>query len=310
MRTSTNKPTYLTDSRPDDSSAGATMSPWIVTDPFIEPSQRAPGPGVAGTILATGSPRRVTRTGFRVRATRSRIAGQVALNLEISICSMNQSYDGQVSRSEWASASRDVARIWRAVPATMKRCPKSTVTRIAAFAIAGATGCATVPETAWNVPEVEGLEDEVVCSGTCAEEWERAKEWVKKHSGYPYPADVTAKPDRIEASRVPIHNCESVSQTRRKSLCPELPLASEPLGFGDPVGFDGAVRIGQIFADGGPHWTFLVLRQAMESGSSRVRLVQRCHARGGSRACDVPTLRENRQDRFRRFVRTGEHLSH
>lgn len=186
---------------------------------------------------------------------------------------------------------------------------KQIVIVITAFAIAGAAGCATVPEARWPGPEVEGTEDEVVCSGACEDEWRRAEAWIKKHSGYPFPAEVTVKPDRIEASRIPIHDCESVPQTRRQSLCPDLPLASEPLGFGDPVGFNGTVRIGQVYADGGPHWTFLVLRQEMESGSFRIRLAQRCHARGGFSACDVPTLRENRQDRFRRFVRTGEHLS-
>lgn len=190
----------------------------------------------------------------------------------------------------------------------MKPSWKRTIARITVFTIAGAAGCATVPETQWAVPEVEGAEEEVVCSGACEEEWRRAEEWVKKYSGYPFPAEVTVMPDRIEASRIPIHNCESVPQTRRRSLCPALPLASEPLGFGDPVGFDGAVRIGQLVADGGPHWTYLVLRQEIEGGSFRLRLVQTCHARGGSRTCDVPTLREDRQDRFRRFVRSGELL--
>lgn len=183
-----------------------------------------------------------------------------------------------------------------------------TAIRIAAVAAGGLAGCATVPETAWNVVEVEGVEEEVVCSGACEEEWGRAEEWVKKYSGYAFPAEIVVTPDRIEASRIPIHNCESPARTNHQSLCPELPLASEPLGLGDPLGFTGAVNIGQLFADGGPHWSFLVLRQAMESGSFRFRLVQRCHARGGPRACDVPTLRGNRQDRFRRFVRTGELL--
>ena len=185
---------------------------------------------------------------------------------------------------------------------------KGILIGITAVAIVVAAGCATVPESAWTVPDMEGAEEEVVCSGPCEEEWRRAEEWIKKHSGYLFPAEVTVKPDRIEASRIPIHNCESVPQTRRPSLCPELPLASEPLGFGDPVGFSGAVRIGQLVADGGPHWTFLVLRQAIEDELFRLRLVQTCHARGGSKACDVPTLREDRQDRFRRFVRTGEYL--
>lgn len=204
---------------------------------------------------------------------------------------------------------RDVARISHALLATMKLSQKRSIAWIAALAIAGAAGCATVPETAWTVPEVDGAEEEVVCSGACEEEWRRAEEWVKKYSGYPFPAEVTVKPDRIEASRIPIRNCESVPQTRRQSLCPDLPLASEPLGFGDPVGFNGAVRVGQIYAEGGPHWTFLVLRQAIESDSFRIRLTQRCRSRSGPKVCDSPTLRANRQDRFRRFVRTGEHLS-
>jgi len=190
----------------------------------------------------------------------------------------------------------------------MKLFRKRSIAWIAAHAIAGAAGCATVPETASTLPEVEGAEDEVVCSGACEAEWRRAEEWVKKHSGYPFPAEVTVKPDRIEASRIPIHNCESVPQTRRGSLCPELPLASEPLGFGDPVGFNGTVRIGQVYADGGPHWPFLVLRQAMESGSFRLRPSQPCRSRLGPKASDSPGLRTNRQDRFRRFVRTGELL--
>lgn len=202
-----------------------------------------------------------------------------------------------------------MARIWHAL-STMKLFRKRSIAWIAALAIAGAAGCATVPETASTLPEVEGTEEEVVCSGACEEEWGRAEEWVKKHSGYPFPAEVTVKPNRIEASRIPIHTCESVPQTRRGSLCPELPLASEPLGLGDPVGFNGAVRIGQLYADGGPHWTFLVLRQAMGSGSFRIRLAQHCRSRSGPKACDSPGLRTNRQDRFRRFVRTGELLPH
>lgn len=200
--------------------------------------------------------------------------------------------------------SRDVARISHAALATMKPCWRIVVW-IATLAIAGAAGCATVPETASTLPEVEGAEEEVVCSGTCEEEWGRAEGWIKKHSGYPFPAEVKVKPDRIEASRIPIHNCRIVSQRFRQSLCPELPLANEPLGFGDPVRLTGGDRL----ADGGPHWTSLVLRQAMESGSFRIRLAQHCRSRGGPNACDSPGLRRNRQDSFRRFVRTGEHLS-
>lgn len=200
-----------------------------------------------------------------------------------------------------------MARISHALLATMKLSQKRSIAWIAALAIAGAAGCASVPETAWTVPEVDGAEEEVVCSGACEEEWGRAEEWVKKYSGYPFPAEVTVKPDRIEASRIPIRNCESVPQTRRQSLCPDLPLASEPLGIeiDDPPGS----MLGKTFADGGPHWTFLVVRQTPKSGWSSIRLIQACHARRGSRACGAPGILRHRQDRFRRFVRTGEHLS-
>lgn len=95
---------------------------------------------------------------------------------------------------------------------------KQIVMVITAFAIAGAAGCATVPETAWTVPEVEGAEEEVVCSGACEEEWRRAEEWVKKYSGYPFPAEVTVTPDRIAAARVPLEDCVSVPLARRQFL--------------------------------------------------------------------------------------------
>ena len=133
--------------------------------------------------------------------------------------------------------------------------------RIGALAIAGLAGCATVPETAWTALEVEGVEQEVICSGACDEEWRRAKEWIKKYSGYAFPAEVVVKPDRIEAFRVPFRDCVSVPQARRQFLarCTRPPLASEPLGFGDTD--DPFSRIGKAFADGGPHWTFLVLRE-------------------------------------------------
>jgi hypothetical protein len=189
-------------------------------------------------------------------------------------------------------------------------CRNGIVIRIGALAIAAWTGCATVPETAWNVLEVEGMEAEVVCSGACEEEWRRAEEWVKKYSGYAFPAEVVVTPDRIEAMRLPLDNCESIPRPRRWSLadCPRLPLASEPLGLGidDPP---AAVRIGKTLADGGPYWTFLVFREPIASDSFRVRLVQSCRSRSGPRACDLPGIRRNRQDRFRRFVGTGEHLS-
>ena len=158
------------------------------------------------------------------------------------------------------------------------------------------------------MPEVEGAEEEVVCSGACEAEWRRAEEWVKKHSGYPFPTEVNVTPDRIEALRLPIRDCESVPQTRRGSLCPELPLASEPLGFGNPFERSARSRTPRRFAEGGPHWTFLVVRTAEDGGRSQIGLVQLCHAERGRGACVAPGIREHRQDRFRRFVRTGEHL--
>lgn len=206
------------------------------------------------------------------------------------------------------SSLRELARISHAPRATMKPGWKTTVARITVFAIVGAVGCATVPETRWAVPDVEGTEEEVVCSGACEAEWRRAEEWVKKHSGYPFPAEVTATPDRIEAPRVALHDCVSVPLSRSQFLarCNRPPLASEPLGFGDT--HDPYSRIGKTFADGGPHWTFLVLRQTQERDLSSIRLVQTCHSRRGSRACGGTGIRRHRQDRFRRFVRTGELL--
>ena len=187
---------------------------------------------------------------------------------------------------------------------------KPIVMVITAFAIAGAAGCATVPEPAWSVPEVHGVEEEVVCSGACEEEWGRAEEWIKKHSGYPFPAEVTVTRDQITAARLPFLNCVSVPQSRRQFLagCSRPPLASEPLGIGFGEQEPGS-RVGKLFADAGPHWQFLVRRQAMESGSFRIRLAQRCLSESGPKACDSPELRRSRQDRFRRFVRTGELLS-
>ena len=70
-------------SHSEGSDTGAMTSPWISTEPFIEPSQRDAGFGAGGMILATGCPRRVIRIGSRVRATRSNTAKQVALNFEI-----------------------------------------------------------------------------------------------------------------------------------------------------------------------------------------------------------------------------------
>ena len=70
-------------SHSEGSDTGAMTSPWISTEPFIEPSQRDAGLGAGGMILAIGCPRRVIRIGSRVWATRSNTAKQVALNFEI-----------------------------------------------------------------------------------------------------------------------------------------------------------------------------------------------------------------------------------
>ena len=212
------------------------------------------------------------------------------------------------------ASSADPNCSWRAAPPRRHRWGmmmtpyrKGIVIPIAS-AIGALAGCATSPETLWTTPEVEGVEAEVVCSGVCAEEWRRAEEWVKKYSGYPFPAEVAVTPDRIAASRVPLHDCVSIPQTRSQFLarCSRPPLASEPLGFGDD---DSMGMIGKWLADGGPHWTFLVLREAKESGGSQIRLVQRCWSERGPRACRAPGIHRSRQDAFRRFVRTGEHLS-
>lgn len=178
---------------------------------------------------------------------------------------------------------------------------------IAAVAVGGIAGCATTPEVDRNPVLVEGTEEEVVCSGACEEEWRRAEEWVKKYSGYPFPAEVTVTPDRITAARLPYLDCESVPQTRRPSGCPDLPLASEPLGIGLGENEPGS-RIPRMFAEPGPQWTFLVRRDVQEDGSSRIRLLQYCRRDHGV-TCAAPGIAETRQDDFRRFVRTGERSS-
>lgn len=174
-------------------------------------------------------------------------------------------------------------------------------------AIAGLAGCATVPEMGRDGFIAEGAEEEVLCSGACEEEWRRAEQWVKKYSGYAFPAEVSVTTDRISAVRVPFSSCVSVPQTQHQFLapCSRPPLASEPIGFGENER-TGTVGVGTFVADGGPHWTFLVVREAQEAGVSRIRLAQRCWSRS-SRACSVVLgLGGYRQDAFRRFVRTGE----
>lgn len=72
--------------------AGETMSPVICPVPARAPSQPEGRSGVeGGTTSATGTPKRVTNTGLRVLRTRSRTAKQVALKLEMAICSMARS---------------------------------------------------------------------------------------------------------------------------------------------------------------------------------------------------------------------------
>src|ERR1700730_13434974 len=64
------------------------MSPTILPEPAMAPIQLfGSGGGVGGTISATGSPKRVTLTGFFVLRTRSMTEREVALNLEIAISS-------------------------------------------------------------------------------------------------------------------------------------------------------------------------------------------------------------------------------
>src|SRR5262245_27322652 len=75
-----------TASHSSSSEAGETTSLRILTRPAMHPNQDfGRGDGAGGTTRATGSPRRVTRTGRPVRLTRSKTARQVALNSEIVI---------------------------------------------------------------------------------------------------------------------------------------------------------------------------------------------------------------------------------
>src|ERR1039457_4219685 len=61
------------------------MSPKVSSEPLMRPSQHCLGNTLEGNTSATGLPKRVTRTGLRVRRTSSRTARQVALNREIAI---------------------------------------------------------------------------------------------------------------------------------------------------------------------------------------------------------------------------------
>src|SRR5471032_1264985 len=74
---------------------GPTMSPETSTDSLMQPSQDGFGEGAGGRISATGLPKRVTRTGVRVRRTSASTARQVALNFEIAISCMTLLYHSQ-----------------------------------------------------------------------------------------------------------------------------------------------------------------------------------------------------------------------
>ncbi len=82
--------------------AGAMTSPGR-NQPFL-PCSRANWldffGAEGGTISATGTPNRVTRRGFLVLPTRSRVARQVALNLEIAISSISAAFHPNVPWSK------------------------------------------------------------------------------------------------------------------------------------------------------------------------------------------------------------------
>ena len=66
----------------------------------------APGGAGGGSIRAIGVPKRVTRTGWRVFATRSRTAGQVALNLDMRISCIGGAYHGRGPQSNRTQGDR------------------------------------------------------------------------------------------------------------------------------------------------------------------------------------------------------------
>ncbi len=171
---------------------------------------------------------------------------------------------------------------------------------IVAAALWSFGGCATIPEAGRDAFAVKGVAEPIFCSGGCEEEWRRAEEWAKKHSGYAFPAEIVVTPDRIEALRSGALQCNFFDRTRRHRPgvgCVEFPLASEPLGPMDPP--PEPVAAGNRAA-ANSHPTFLILREELGDGRSRVRLVE-VRDVGDGRAV-------SRQDSFRRFVRTGEVL--
>ena len=174
--------------------------------------------------------------------------------------------------------------------------------RLAGIAVLVAIGlgaCATTSGGTWDAFEVEGAEEPVLCSGGCEEEWRRAEEWAKKHSGYAFPAEILVTEERIEALRSGMLECGFFDRSRRNRRgigCVGFPLASEPLGSMDPT--PEPVASGNRAAINS-HPTFLILREELGDGRAGIRLVQRVRAGGEARAV-------SRQDSFRRFVRTGE----
>src|ERR1700691_85477 len=73
---------------------GPTISPRISSESLMQPSHDSLDATLGGITSATGLPKRVTRTGLRVRRTSSRTARQVALNWEIAISRISNLYHG------------------------------------------------------------------------------------------------------------------------------------------------------------------------------------------------------------------------
>jgi len=85
---------------------GPTTSPLIFAVPAMDPIQDfVRGGDEGGTISAMGLPNFVTRIGSRVLRTRSRTARHVALNFEMVISSVNESYHSQEQWSDWEFVS-------------------------------------------------------------------------------------------------------------------------------------------------------------------------------------------------------------
>src|SRR5512143_2767677 len=81
--------------------AGATMSPNILIESFIEPIQSAGEEVEGGTISATGSPNRVISKGVLVFWTSSSMARHFALNSEMATLFMTTILDH--SPNKWST---------------------------------------------------------------------------------------------------------------------------------------------------------------------------------------------------------------